>query len=184
MNYPLQIWYSSIWALQIIFMIITLIIYLFPLLISKGRTFISGDYNIKLQIIGLETILVVIISILFEIFKSTLTIGVMSYHASVSDPIYGGVYMSLLAAFSNLGKTWPGTMSLSVLSWMDTVNIPQNSTDLNNTPEWDNYTTLSLISSFIGCIWLLVTRQLIVRYQSKTGEDFRPKKKKMILLAE
>lgn len=168
MNYPLQIWYSSIWALQIIFMMITLIIYLFPLLISQG----------------LETILVVIISILFEIFKSTLTIGVMSYHASVSDPIYGGVYMSLLAAFSNLGKTWPGTMSLSVLSWMDTVNIPQNSTDSNNTPEWDNYTTLSLISSFIGCIWLLVTRQLIVRYQSKTGEDFRPKKKKMILLAE
>jgi len=132
----------------------------------------------------LETILVVIVSILFEIFKSTLTIGVMSYHASVSDPIYGGVYMSLLAAFSNLGKTWPGTMSLSVLSWMDTVNIPQNSTGSNNAPEWDNYTTLSLISSLIGCIWLLVTRQLIVRYQSKTGKDFRPKKKKMILLAE
>jgi len=168
MNYPLQIWYSSIWALQIIFMIITLIIYLFPLLVSNG----------------LETTLVVIVSILFEIFKSTLTIGVMSYHASVSDPIYGGVYMSLLAAFSNLGKTWPGTMSLSVLSWMDTVNIPQNSTSSNNAPEWDNYTTLSLISSLIGCIWLLVTRQLIVRYQSKTEKDFRPKKKKMILLAE
>ena len=124
----------------------------------------------------------VILSILFEIFKSTLTIGVMSYHASVSDPIYGGIYMSLLAAFSNLGKTWPGTMSLSVLSWMDTVNIPRNSTDSNT--EWDNYTTLSLISSLIGCIWLLVTRQLIVRYQSKTGKDFQPKKKKMILLAE
>ena len=126
----------------------------------------------------------VIVSILFEIFKSTLTIGVMSFHASVSDPIYGGVYMSLLAAFSNLGKTWPGTMSLSVLSWMDNVNTPQNSTVSNDVLEWDNYTTLSLISSLIGCIWLLVTRQLIVRYQSKTEEDFRPKKKKMILLAE
>ena len=139
--------------------------------------------NIHLNL-GLETILVVIVSILFEIFKSTLTIGVMSYHASVSDPIYGGVYMSLLAAFSNLGKTWPGTMSLSVLSWMDNVNTPQNSTVSNDVLEWDNYTTLSLISSLIGCIWLLVTRQLIVRYQSKTEEDFRPKKKKMILLAE
>lgn len=167
-NYPLQIWYSSLCALQIIFMAITLLIYLFPLLITQG----------------LETILVVIFSILFEIFKSTLTIGVMSYHASIADPIYGGVYMSLLAAFSNLGKTWPGTMSLSVLSWMDTVNIPRNSTDSNNALEWDNYATVSFISSLIGCIWLLVTRQLIVRYQSKTGEDFRPKKMKMILLAE
>lgn len=165
-NYPLQIWYSSLCALQIIFMAITLLIYLFPLLITQG----------------LETILVVIFSILLEIFKSTLTIGVMSYHASIADPIYGGVYMSLLAAFSNLGKTWPGTMSLSVLSWMDTVNIPRNSTDSNNALEWDNYATVSFISSLIGCIWLLVTRQLIVRYQSKTGEDFRPKK--MILLAE
>jgi len=168
MNYPLQIWYSSICALQILFMIITLIIYLFPLLISQG----------------LEVILVVILSILFEIFKSTLAIGVMSYHASVSDPIYGGVYMSLLAAFSNLGKTWPGTMSLSVLSWMDNVNTPHNSTVSNDVLIWDNYTTLSLISSLIGCMWLLVTRQMIVQYQSKTEEDFRPKKKKMILLAE
>ena len=36
-------------------------------------------------------------------------VSVMSFHAQVSDPILGGVYMTLLNSAANLGGSWPET---------------------------------------------------------------------------
>lgn len=163
-QYPLQIWIWSILFLQLLFIAITTIIYVVPYSITTGVEFWC----------------IVILSILFEIFKSSLSIGIMSYHASVSDPLYGGVYMSLLAAFSNLGKTWPGTLTLNAISWMDEKypQFNQTKSELKETldhPIWDNYTTLSVISSILGILWLLLSRKLIILYQAKRAEDFAAK---------
>ena len=36
----------------------------------------------------------------------------MAFFARVSDPAVGGTYMTLLNTVSNMGGTWPGTLSL------------------------------------------------------------------------
>lgn len=42
-------------------------------------------------------------------------VAVMSFFVRISDPAVGGTYMTLLNTVTNMGTTWPSTLSLYVV---------------------------------------------------------------------
>jgi len=53
----------------------------------------------------------------------------MGFFSRISDPRFGGTYMTLLNTISNLGTTWTSTASLGML---DVLTISECSTDPRN----------------------------------------------------
>lgn len=50
----------------------------------------------------------------------------MAFHAKISDPKFGGTYMTLLNTITNLGGNWPATLALWL---MDSVTLSYCSLD-------------------------------------------------------
>lgn len=42
-------------------------------------------------------------------------VAVMAFFARISDPAVGGTYMTLLNTLTNLGNSWPATLSLALM---------------------------------------------------------------------
>ena len=92
----------------------------------------------------------------------------MSFHANVSDPAYGGTYLTILAAASNFGKTWPGSVSLLVSDWMkmdSNATVSNGNTTSSTELYWNEYNTLSMITSSLGFMWLVVCYRTIMSYR-------------------
>ena len=65
-------------------------------------------YNIpKLVMAGRELLVLTTLGIIDEVFSTLEFVSLMSFHAQVSDPILGGVYMTLLNSGANFGGMWP-----------------------------------------------------------------------------
>jgi len=45
-------------------------------------------------------------------------VSTMSFHAQISDPVLGGVYMTLLNSAANFGGSWPETFALWTLGFI------------------------------------------------------------------
>ena len=65
-------------------------------------------YNMpKLVMAGRELLVLTTLGIIDEVFSTLEFVSLMSFHAQVSDPILGGVYMTLLNSGANFGGMWP-----------------------------------------------------------------------------
>ena len=101
---------------------------------------------------------------------------------------YGGTVISIFAAASNFGKTWPGTAALLLNTLLDDETLPHNVTAATtnglNEAQWHAYTSVCLVSTFAGCIWLLVCTKPILQFGRKTAADFAcaPTRKTDVLL--
>ena len=96
--------------------------------------------------------LVSFLLVIFECIRATLVVGVMSFHAKISDQKFGGLLMSIYAAASNFGKTWPGTVSLYS---MDKI---------------DNYNFICTVCTIFSIIWLATTRSTISKFSRSDFE--------------
>lgn len=59
-------------------------------------------------------------------------VAVMAFFARISDPSVGGTYMTLLNTLTNLGNSWPATLSLALidsLTWRGCDILPDNGCD-------------------------------------------------------
>ena len=56
---------------------------------------------------GRELLVLTTLGIIDEVFSTLEFVSLMSFHAQVSDPILGGVYMTLLNSGANFGGMWP-----------------------------------------------------------------------------
>lgn len=61
----------------------------------------------KLVMAGRELLVLTTLGIIDEVFSTLEFVSLMSFHAQVSDPILGGVYMTLLNSGANFGGMWP-----------------------------------------------------------------------------
>ncbi|TFY66211.1 hypothetical protein EVG20_g4880 [Dentipellis fragilis] len=88
---PLRPWLWAFWPRLFFALISTLIVFWFP------TPPITTGFFIFLI---LETV--------FASFSSTIQfVGISAFHTTISDPLIGGTYMTLLNTFTNLGGTWP-----------------------------------------------------------------------------
>ena len=151
-SYPLHLWFYSLLLLQIVFILITLLLNYF------------NHFDANLFIVAISFLLVV-----FECLKATLVVGVMSFHATISEAKFGGLMMSIYAAFSNLGKTWPGTVSLFVMGRVGDYNI------------------MCGVCSIFALVWLVASKGTIDTFARPNFQlspsDEHPNKAKSALLS-
>ena len=58
---------------------------------------------------GYEMVFIGITGVVDSIFGTINFVSTMSFHAQISDPLLGGVYMTLLNSAANFGGGWPET---------------------------------------------------------------------------
>ncbi|XP_060866175.1 acetyl-coenzyme A transporter 1-like isoform X1 [Metopolophium dirhodum] len=97
-----------------------MLIYYTPKLIK-----INGAINIPIYY---YVILVIILSIQ-EILNYTMFVALLAFYSKISDPRFGGTYMTLLNTLSNLGNAWS---SLTVLGIVDLLTFKECSFDSKN----------------------------------------------------
>ncbi|XP_050522836.1 acetyl-coenzyme A transporter 1-like isoform X2 [Daktulosphaira vitifoliae] len=78
-----------------------------------------------------------------EILIYCIFVAFMAFFSKISDPRFGGTYMTLLNTVTNLGSSWTTTASLSMVDWLTFKNC---SNDLKN-----NCSTEDLIKACKTC---------------------------------
>mmetsp|Transcript_36821 Transcript_36821/g.90594 ORF Transcript_36821/g.90594 Transcript_36821/m.90594 type:complete len:270 (+) Transcript_36821:84-893(+) len=80
-----------------------------------------------------------------QVFMNAMFVSQMAFFASVSDPLLGGTYMTLLNTIANLAAKWPSTL---VLALVEPLTLPGV----------DGYYTLTAICTGVGVGWWLLMR--------------------------
>jgi len=107
------------------------------------------------------------LALLDEIFGVMEFVSVMSFHAQVSDPILGGVYMTILNSAANFGGMWPESTALWLIDHLGvnpingTLNvsaIEAGTQTVDDFMGWDPYYALNTILVMIGIVQLVFYR--------------------------
>jgi len=113
----------------------------------------------------------IVVSYIFQqIPANTMFVAMMGFSAKISDPRYGGTYMTLLNTIANLGGNWPSTLSLWFVEDLDWTP-----------PSWlcsscstiDGYYVESLICMLLGFLWLKLNRRRVQRLQNLDLEAWK-----------
>lgn len=146
---------------------------------------------------GYEMAVITTLGVFDSIAGTVRFVSSMAFHATVSDPLLGGVYMTLLNSACNFGGGWPETLGRILFSFIfyimshysalwavdrigpTHVNGTMNSSLIASHPEllepymmWDPLYTLSIISTFLGIIWFIVFTPVLFRLQHRPRTDW------------
>lgn len=102
--------------------------------------------------------LVFLISFMAVVASQCMFVSTMAFFASVSDPAFGGTYMTLLNTISNLGGMWPATVTMKLVD----VTTCQEETCLVKT---DGFYVMSVTSLLLGAAWYFLMGPLARRVQ-------------------
>ena len=89
-------------------------------LISSATTPLVVHYMPQMVLGGYEMVFIGITGVVDSIFGTINFVSTMSFHAQISDPLLGGVYMTLLNSAANFGGGWPETFGK--LSFYETIS--------------------------------------------------------------
>ncbi|XP_054286614.1 acetyl-coenzyme A transporter 1-like isoform X1 [Macrosteles quadrilineatus] len=160
--------YSRVFPYRLIFnLVAAAFVWVTPRLITEGD--VPNSY----------TVILVILFGFHQVTMYTMFVSQMAFFARISDPAYGGTYMTLLNTLSNLGTTWPNSL---ILLFVDTFTFKYCSNNPTNTClrtdlieactkdegfclTWiDGYYILTLLCTLYGLLWrrwgCKATRQL------------------------
>ncbi|CAL1142487.1 unnamed protein product [Cladocopium goreaui] len=90
----------------------------------------------------------------------------MAFFAHVSDPAFGGTYMTLLNTMGNLGGRWPPTAAFFLV---DVLSCQTESCLL----QMDGFYTVTILCTVLGVLWLLGTKQMIQGLQEKSPSEWK-----------
>jgi len=93
-------------------LIITLLICVFVYYVPNFRLD-DGEYPTYFFFICLVTFLV------NGLVDTTLSLSLMSFFSKISDEALGGTYMTFLTTLTNLGGSYPGTVALFLINWLN-----------------------------------------------------------------
>lgn len=150
-------------------------------LVSSSATPILVYYMPQMVIGGYEMAVITTLGVFDSIAGTVRFVSSMAFHATVSDPLLGGVYMTLLNSACNFGGGWPETLALWAVDRIGPthVNGTMNSSLIASHPEllepymmWDPLYTLSIISTFLGIIWFIVFTPVLFRLQHRPRTDW------------
>lgn len=150
-------------------------------LLSSATTPIFVYFMPQMVLGGYEMAVISGTGVLDSFAETIRFVSVMSFHAQVSDPLLGGVYMTLLNSAANLGGSWPETFALWAVDRMgsnpfnETLNVSlvtQDPSLLAPYLEWDPMYTLSIISSLLGVIWFVIFTPVLFRLQKTPKSEW------------
>ncbi|CAF0891900.1 unnamed protein product [Brachionus calyciflorus] len=94
------------------FRILSSSIMVFWVFLTPGFKNSDGQYGM------LFFICCILINAFNSIWNTTQSVTLMSFFTRVSDKTVGGTYMTLLNTISNIGTSWPSTVSLYIVDWL------------------------------------------------------------------
>lgn len=89
-----------------------------------------------------------------EFASNLMFVSQMAFFAKISDPLFGGTYMTLLNTLANLGSKWPPSLALYLLDPIQRQVLPI-----------DPFTALLLVCTLLGCLWLRLVGPLVTHIQ-------------------
>jgi len=99
-------------------------------------------------------------------------VAMMGFSAKISDPRYGGTYMTLLNTISNLGGNWPSTLALWFVEDLDWTP-PSWLCAPPSCPVIDGYYVESVVCVLLGFLWLKLNRSRVQRLQNLDLEAWK-----------
>ena len=123
----------------------------------------------KMVVGGYAILLLTVLGTVDEVFATLEFVTVMSFHAQVSDPILGGVYMTVLNSAANFGGMWPESLIL----WI-TGKLGANPIDIKHP---FNRTLILNGTQNIGILFTLKTVKLLLMltlFVNNRKADFMP----------
>ncbi|KAJ8602706.1 hypothetical protein CTAYLR_003800 [Chrysophaeum taylorii] len=103
-----------------------------------------------------------ILSLSKEFAANLMFVSQMSFFARISDPLYGGTFMTLLNTVANLGAKWPPSLALFLL-------------DPLSKRVQDAFKLELFVSTIVGFVWLLWATPRLKRLDSLPLARWRPK---------
>jgi len=134
-------------------------------LLSAATSPLIIHFMPKMVLDGTSMYIIVFLSFLDSIFGTVNFVSTMSFHAQISDPVLGGVYMTLLNSAANFGGSWPETFALWTLDKIgdSPIEEPFNLTKIENGEQvlsdfykWDPIFSLSIICTILGILWFAI----------------------------
>jgi len=125
-------------------------------------------------------LLLITVFIGHQMFTNSMFVAIMAFHAQVSDPTFGGTYMTMLNTFTNFGGNWPNTVALWLVEKMTTKTCSIGGQSCNSAEGLevctasggecvttsDGYYSLSVVLCVFGFVWLFFMRKVITRFQN------------------
>uniref|UniRef100_A0A7S1NDS8 Acetyl-coenzyme A transporter 1 n=1 Tax=Eutreptiella gymnastica TaxID=73025 RepID=A0A7S1NDS8_9EUGL len=117
----------------------------------------------------------------------------MSFFARVSDPAFGGIYMTFLNTVTNFGAKWPTSAALGLVetfTWKQCINktgevvalacdvvAPANSTSCAENhgvceTQTDGFTVLSILCTLIGVVWLVFAKSKVIALEDLNEREW------------
>ncbi|XP_050430843.1 acetyl-coenzyme A transporter 1-like isoform X3 [Adelges cooleyi] len=172
-----------------------LLVYYTPLFVEKG--------NIDAKI-PFEYFVLYGITILCDELISCMCVALPTFFSRISDPRFGGTYMTLLHTVLTLGGSWTSTVSLIAIDWLTVKKCSTNSDNHCSTQvlvmecssiggscstTFDGYYMEIIICTIIGIIWYICFNKPLRNLQTKSNEYWlvnlttsAPKKKPTITI--
>ena len=98
---PMNVWLGSFPFRLIFCLVLTLIVYVTPLMMQDDGGFPIYYYVILIGAMALH-----------RVFLYAMFVAIMAFFARISDPAVGGTFMTFLNTLTNLGQMWPSSFSL------------------------------------------------------------------------
>lgn len=95
-----------------------------------------------------------LMTLLTAVFSSAMFTAQMQFFCQLSDPTMGGTYMTLLNTISNLGGTWPGSLSLKLVGFIETCTNDTSNGD-PCVKAMDGYYPVAFLCALLGIGWYL-----------------------------
>ncbi|XP_050430838.1 acetyl-coenzyme A transporter 1-like isoform X2 [Adelges cooleyi] len=153
-----------------------LLVYYTPLFVEKGNI----DAKIPFKYFVLYGI-----PILCDETIYFMDVALPTFFSRISDPRFGGTYMTLLYTVKNLGGSWTSTVSLIAIDWLTVKKCSTNSDNHCSTEllvmecssiggscstTIDGYYLEILICTIIGIIWYICFNKPLRNLQTKSNE--------------
>ncbi|KAG8281208.1 hypothetical protein J6590_063408 [Homalodisca vitripennis] len=157
-------------------------------LVTAGFVWVTPHLMVKHHFPTYYYGLLVLIYGVYQVWLFSMFVTQMAFYARVSDPAFGGTYMTLLNTLTNLGGSWPRTLVLLFVDGLtfkycsnDTENVCSNP-DLVKVCEdgyglchsyVDGYYVLVGICTVIGLLWMGWGRRTIQDLQGRDLTDWK-----------
>jgi len=143
---------------------LTVVVWLTPVFKESDGSFPLSFYT-----------LIVVSYIFQQIPANTMFVAMMGFSAKISDPRYGGTYLTLLNTIANLGGNWPATLALwfvEDLDWTPPLWLCPTSLQTlgvegpSKCATLDGFYIESAICVILGFLWLKWNRSRVLRLQN------------------
>ncbi|XP_025424845.1 acetyl-coenzyme A transporter 1-like [Sipha flava] len=142
----------------------------FPVFVYFTPAMIYKDGVINIPIY--YYVIFVILTFLHQIFMYIMFVAMLSFFNRISDPRFGGTYMTLLNTLSNFGIKWTATAAFGLINFLTIKKCPPEHRNINAANEddcdvtIDGYYIETILCSVIGIIWISIFRKKLKRFQT------------------